>query len=68
MPLSEAVRRRILYPEPGTDLARARDYGFDLTLILRAVERTPDELLEKAVQAQTMARVIGELKRGMSRG
>ncbi len=66
LPLSEAVRRRILDPEPENALGRACDYGLDLTLILRAVERTPDERLDKAVQARALARVIRELKRGLA--
>lgn len=51
MRISEAARVRILNPEPATALARARDYGMDLTLIISALERTPEERLERALQA-----------------
>ncbi len=61
MQLSAEARRRILDPAPGTALARARDYGIDLTLILRAVESTPEERLERAARAQALA---GALRAG----
>ena len=55
MRVSEAARRRILNPEPGSALARAHDYGIDLTLILRGVESTIEERLERAASARKLA-------------
>jgi len=65
--LSTAKRRRILDPEGGSALARARNFGIDLTLILLAVERTPQERIERAIQAQSMVRTMNDLCRGMRR-
>lgn len=64
----DEVRSRTLNPEAGTALAYARDYGLDLTLILSAVERTPEERLDKAVRAQAMTRTIHDTKNGLRRG
>ena len=63
MHVSDEARGRILNPEPGTALARARDYGMDLTLILRALESTPEERLERAMQAQALAREMRTIAR-----
>lgn len=65
--LSTAKRRCILDPEGGSALARARNFGIDLTLILLAVERTPQERLERAIQAQSMVSTMNDLCRGMRR-
>ncbi len=67
MRVTDAVRRKILEPAPGTALARARDYGIDLTLVLRGVERSPDERMEKVIQAQSMARMIRHVREGLGR-
>jgi hypothetical protein len=34
---------RFLYPEPGSALAAARDFGIDLSLLLERLRRTPEE-------------------------
>lgn len=56
--------RRILEPEPGTALARAKHYGIDLTLITANLERTPDERFNHTASA---ARFILEFKRRPTR-
>jgi hypothetical protein len=55
MRISDEARRRILHPAADSALARARDYGIDLTLIVAALERTPEERLERAAGAQALA-------------
>ncbi len=60
--MTEATRRRILDPAPGSALARARDYGIDLTLVLEAVRRTPDEQLARISQMQAMARAVTAIR------
>lgn len=60
--LTEAARQKILDPEPGSALARARDYGIDLTLILRNVTLSPQALLENAVRAQVLVRLTRRLR------
>ncbi|HEV3157297.1 MAG TPA: hypothetical protein VGZ00_08120 [Candidatus Baltobacteraceae bacterium] len=62
MKLSDSARRKILNPEPGSALARARDYGIDLTLVARNVAMTPDERLDSAVRSQIMARTLREIR------
>jgi hypothetical protein len=56
MPMNEAARDRILNPAPGSALARARDYGIDLTLIVSALERSPEERLARGLEAAGLVR------------
>jgi hypothetical protein len=65
--LSEEARRKILNPEPGTALARARDYGIDLTLILENIQLTPDELMDNVVRMQGLVRLTHEIREGSRR-
>jgi hypothetical protein len=65
--VTKAVLRKILDPAPGTALARARDYGIDLTFVAQAVASTPQERLERAVRAQDMARTLEEMRRNAKR-
>ncbi len=60
--VTEAMRQRILNPEPGSALARARDYGIDLTLILKATMMTPEERIENVVRLQRLARLTEEIR------
>jgi hypothetical protein len=61
------ARRRILNPEPGSALARAREYGIDLTLIARNISLTPEERLKNAVRSQAMARTLAEIRANTER-
>jgi hypothetical protein len=65
--LSEAARRKIVDPEPGSALARARDYGIDLTIIARNLTLSPSELLENVVRAQSLVRMTREIRKGAGR-
>ncbi|MBV8298169.1 MAG: hypothetical protein JO083_01220 [Candidatus Eremiobacteraeota bacterium] len=47
--MSPETLRRILTPEPGTALWRAKEYGIDLTQILEAIQMTPEERVERAL-------------------
>jgi hypothetical protein len=60
--VNDEARRMILNPAPGSALARARDYGIDLTLLVRNVALTPQERLEKAVRGQNMARTLRAMR------
>jgi hypothetical protein len=62
--VSDDARRRILNPEPGSALARARDYGIDLTLILHNITLTPDELLDNVVRGQALMKMAREIREG----
>ena len=61
--LSDEVRHAILNPAPESDLARARDYGIDLTLILANLERTPQERLERGLAAARFGRELRQARR-----
>jgi len=60
--VSDDARRRILNPERGAALARARDYGIDLTVILHNMTLTPDELLDNVVRAQSFTRQVRQIR------
>jgi hypothetical protein len=60
--LNENARDRILNPPPGSALARARDYGIDLTLIAENIHLTPQQLLDKAARAQILLRTLREIR------
>jgi hypothetical protein len=64
---SEEARHRILNPEPGSALARARDYGIDLSLLLENLERTPQQRLEQTVKMQRFLRVVDDVRRRAER-
>ena len=53
---------RILNPAPGSALARARDYGIDLTLLARNIALTDDERLQNAARNLQMARTLREMR------
>jgi hypothetical protein len=50
--------RRILDPEPGTDLARAKEYGIDLTILARNVAESDEERGRRAIRTFAAARAI----------
>lgn len=51
-------------PPAGSKLAAAKDYGIDLTLLLRTLGMTPTERLEQLAAAQSF---IEELRRARRR-
>ena len=67
MALSDAARWKILNPEAGSALARARDYGIDLTLIARNVALNPQQRLEAVVRSQIMVRTLREIRENAKR-
>jgi hypothetical protein len=58
--MSPETLRRILEPDPGTALARAKEYGIDLTLLVENARKTPEQCFD---QAQGAARFIEEFRR-----
>jgi hypothetical protein len=56
------IRERLLHPEPGSAIARARDFGIDLTQLARNVTLTPAQRLEKAARARRMAHTLREAR------
>lgn len=56
--MSPETLRRILDPEPGTALARAKAYGIDLTQLAEAMQLTPQERFERAATAVRSANDI----------
>ncbi|GAC1419389.1 MAG: hypothetical protein NVSMB64_28750 [Candidatus Velthaea sp.] len=49
--MDERTWQRLLNPPPGSALARARDYGIDLTMLIRNAERTPEQRARAAFSA-----------------
>lgn len=56
--------RLIHDPPPGSRLAAAKEFGIDLTLLLRRLEMTPTDRLRKLAAAQGL---LEELRRAKKR-
>jgi len=66
--MTNEQREFILNPPPGSALARARDYGIDLTMLARNLELTPDERLESAMRAIELSKELDHLRATGRRG
>ena len=56
--------RRILDPEPGTALWRAKEYGIDLTLLAENIQQTAAERVQRVTRSLRMAEWAKELREG----
>lgn len=56
--MDRSIEDQLLNPRPGSACARARDFGIDLTLLIRQLKMTPTERLEELqdvmIQLETM--------------
>ncbi len=48
----------LIHPKPGTAVARARDFGIDLTLTLSNLKLTPEERLLRLERARELLKEI----------
>jgi hypothetical protein len=55
--------RLITSPPPGSKIAAAKDFGIDLTLLVRMLELTPTERLQKLASAQEFLQQLREAKK-----
>jgi hypothetical protein len=55
--------RLITSPPAGSKIAAAKDFGIDLTLLLRMLELTPTERLQKLASAQEFFQQLRDAKR-----
>jgi hypothetical protein len=55
--------RLITSPPPGSKIAAAKDLGIDLTLLVRMLELTPTERLEKLAAAQEFFQRLRDAKK-----
>ncbi|MGH7727733.1 MAG: hypothetical protein ACREM2_02915 [Vulcanimicrobiaceae bacterium] len=62
MRIRAGVRRAILEPAEGSALARARDFGIDLSSILESVARTSQERVERMIALDRMRRTIDAMR------
>jgi hypothetical protein len=58
--MKEKQLELLLNPPPGSKLAAAKEFGIDLTLLIRKLELTPEQRLEELQQAM---RSFDELRR-----
>ncbi len=63
--LRDTLIRLISDPAPGSKTAAAKEFGIDLTLLLRKLELTPTERLRELTAAQGF---IAELQRAKREG
>jgi len=58
--MSRSIEEQLLNPQPGTAAARARDFGIDLTLLIRRLKLTPEERaneLQRTMRSLEQARL-----------
>jgi hypothetical protein len=53
-------------PPPGSKLAAARDFGIDLTLLVRQLELTPSERFVELAAAQTFLEELRRAGKGVT--
>lgn len=56
------LQRLFADPPPGSAIARARDYGIDLTQLARNLSLSPEQRFAKADQALDMARELRSMR------
>ena len=49
--MKRTAEEKLLNPRPGSQIAAARDFGIDLTLLLENLRLTPEQRLEKLQHA-----------------
>ncbi|HEX8424248.1 MAG TPA: hypothetical protein VF634_12585 [Pyrinomonadaceae bacterium] len=49
--MSRSIEDQLLDPRPGSAAAAARDFGIDLTLLIRRLKLTPQERLDELQRA-----------------
>ena len=57
-----SAEEKLRHPRPGSAIARARDYGIDLTLLIERLRRTPEERvrdLQRAIKGMEAMRGRG---------
>ncbi len=57
----------ITHPPAGTKVAAARDFGIDLTLLVRKLELTPTARLQELAAAQDFVRQLRRAKKTLGR-
>jgi len=60
--------RLISSPPPGSKIAAAKEFGVDLTLLVRMLELTPTERLQKLASAQAFFEELRAAKRTSADG
>ena len=56
--------RRIVDPEPGTALWRAKEYGIDLTLLAENLQQTTAERVQRVTRSLQTAEWAKEIREG----
>jgi predicted ATPase len=57
--IRKSAEEKLRRPQPGSAMARARDYGIDLTLLIERLRRTPEERvrdLQRAIKGMEAMR------------
>jgi hypothetical protein len=55
--------RLITFPPPGSKIAAAKEFGIDLTLLVRTLELTPTERLQNLAAAQALFQELRAAKK-----
>lgn len=63
--MARTPEEKLLNPKPGSKIAEARDFGIDLTLLVRQLRLTPQQRLE---ELQSSMKFVAELDRARQSG
>lgn len=63
--MARTPEEKLLNPRPGSKIAAARDFGIDLTLLVRQLRLTPQQRLE---ELQSSMKFVAELDKARRSG
>ncbi|HMS09577.1 MAG TPA: hypothetical protein PKE66_08845 [Pyrinomonadaceae bacterium] len=63
--MARTPEEKLLNPRPGSKIAAARDFGIDLTLLVRQLRLTPQQPLE---ELQSSMKFVAELDKARRSG
>ncbi|MBX3293926.1 MAG: hypothetical protein KF881_13640 [Acidobacteria bacterium] len=63
--MKRTPEEKLLNPRPGSKIAEARDFGIDLTLLVRQLRLTPQQRLD---ELQSSMKFVAELDRARRSG
>jgi hypothetical protein len=65
--MKRTPEEKLLNPRPGSDIAAARDFGIDLTLIISQLRLTPQERLDQLQESMEFVAELDSARRKRNR-
>ena len=61
--MKRSIEERLLNPKPGSKIAAAKEFGIDLTLLLRQLRLTPQQRLDELQSAMESVEGLKKARR-----